>query len=138
MKEVGNKVASILMAFVVLCSTMSFTIDKHYCGDTLVSTAIFHEAKSCGMEMQKTIPVSECSFSKKDCCSNEKIMLEGQDELKISFGTLSLEQQQFVTSFVYSYIFCFEISEEKTISFSEYRPPPIVRSIHKIDEAYLI
>jgi len=34
------------MAFVVLFSTMSFTVNMHYCGDTLVETAIFHKAKA--------------------------------------------------------------------------------------------
>jgi len=35
------------MAFVVLFSTMSFTVNMHYCGDTLVETAIFKKAKGC-------------------------------------------------------------------------------------------
>lgn len=54
------------MAFVVLFSTMSFTINMHYCGDTLVETAMFQKAKGCGMEMQK--PSTEaCVFAKKNC-----------------------------------------------------------------------
>ena len=34
---------------------MSFTVDMHYCGDTLVDSAIFHKVKTCGMEMQKAV-----------------------------------------------------------------------------------
>ncbi len=126
------------MAFVVLFSTMSFTIDMHYCGDTLVDTAIFKKAKTCGMEMQKTTSTSECSITKKDCCKEEQIVVEGQDELKISFDSFSLDQQFFVASFVYSYINLFEGLEENTTTFSEYPPPLIVRSIYKLDETYLI
>ena len=52
------------MAIVVLFSTMSFTVDMHYCGDNLVETAIFHKAKGCGMEMEN--PSTEgCSVTGK-------------------------------------------------------------------------
>jgi hypothetical protein len=85
MQQVFHKIVSVLMSFVVLFSTMSFTIDMHYCGDTLMDTAIFHKAKTCGMEIQKTATSSDCSKAKKDCCKEEQIFVEGQDELKIAF-----------------------------------------------------
>ncbi len=127
-----------IMAFIVLFSTMSFTIDMHYCGDTLMDTALFQKAKACGMEMDKTVPNSNCSITKKDCCKEEQIVVRGQDELKISFDKLTLDQQIFVASFVYSYINLFENFEENTYVFSEYPPPLIVKSIYKLDETYLI
>ena len=49
MNQVFHKIMSLVMAFVVLFSTMSFTVNMHYCGDTLVETAIFQKAKGCGM-----------------------------------------------------------------------------------------
>ena len=45
MKQFSHKIMALVMAFVVLFSTMSFTVNMHYCGDTLVETAIFHKAK---------------------------------------------------------------------------------------------
>lgn len=126
------------MAFVVLFSTMSFTIDMHYCGDKLVNTAVFKKAKSCGMEMQKTTSSSDCSITKKNCCSEEQLVFDGQDELKLSFEKLTLEQQVFVASYVYSYLTIFEGLEENNTSFSENPPPLIVRQIFKLDESYLI
>lgn len=128
------------MAFVVLFSTMSFAIDMHYCGDTLVDTAIFKKAKTCGMEVEKSNSDPECSVMKmkKDCCSEEQLVIDGQDELKLSLEKLTLEQQVFVTSFVYAYIQGFEGLQEKEPSFLEYPPPLIVRQIYKLDESYLI
>ena len=74
MKQFFHKISSILMAIVVLFSTMSFTVDMHYCGDSLVETAIFHKAEGCGMEMQK--PSDEgCSVAVKNCCSNEQLVI---------------------------------------------------------------
>ena len=128
---------SFTMAIVVLFTTMSFTLDMHYCGNTLVETAIFHKSKGCGMEMQKPSTKS-CSITKKNCCSDKQIVIGGQDELQLSFDTLSFEQQQFVASFIYTYINLFEGLEENITSFSEFPPPLIVRSIYKLDETYLI
>ena len=95
MRQVFRKIMSILMAFVVLFSTMSFTINMHYCGDTLVETAMFQKAKGCGMEMQK--PSTEaCVFAKKNCCKNEQLVIEGQDKLQSQIDVISLEHQIFI------------------------------------------
>ena len=126
------------MAFVVLFSTLSFTIDMHYCGDTLVDTAIFQQVESCGMKMQKPTQNKECSIKKTDCCSNEQLTIEGQDELKLTFDQLSLDQQLFISSFVYTYINIFEGLEKDSPSFWDYSPPSVVKDIHKLDETYLI
>lgn len=138
MKQIFHKIASVLMAFVVLFSTMSFTIDMHFCGATLVDTAVFKKAKTCGMDLQKSNSESECSIMKKDCCSEEQKVINGQDELKISFDNLSLDQQVFVASFVYTYIILFDGLKESNLSLPEYPPPLIVRQIFKLDESYLI
>lgn len=125
------------MAFVVLFSTMSFTIDMHYCGDTLVETAVFHKAKGCGMEMEKPSN-DDCSISKKNCCDDEQLAIQGQDELQLQVDKISFEKQIFVASFVYSYINLFENLEENVVSFKDYSPPLVTRQIYKLDETYLI
>lgn len=125
------------MAFVVLFSTMSFTLDMHYCGDTLVETALFHKAKGCGMDMQK--PSTEgCSITKKNCCNDEQLVVSGQDELQLQIDKISFEQQVFIASFVYAYSSLFE-GLDKNVSFYEaYKPPLVVKQLYKIDETYLI
>ncbi len=125
------------MAFVVLFSTMSFTINMHYCGETLVETAIFQKVKGCGMEMQK--PSTEgCAITKKNCCKNEQSSVDGQDELQLSFDKISFEQQVFIASFVYTYINGFEGLDKTITSYEVYKPPLVIRQIYKLDETYLI
>ena len=137
MKQIFHKISSFLMAIVVLFSTMSFTIDMHYCGDSLVETAIFHKAKGCGMEMEKP-STDGCSIKVKDCCSDEQLIIDGQDELKITFDKLTFDQQVFVASFVYTYINLFDGLEENVTSYRDYAPPLVIRQIYKLDETYLI
>ncbi|WP_092208466.1 HYC_CC_PP family protein [Bizionia echini] len=137
MKQVFHKIMSLAMAFVVLCSTMSFTMNMHYCGDTLVETAIFHKAKGCGMDMEK--PSTEgCSITKKNCCDDEQLVVDGQDELQLQVDKITFKQQVFIASFVYTYINLFEGLDSNVSSYEDYKPPLVVRQIFKIDETYLI
>ena len=125
------------MAFVVLCSTMSFTVNMHYCGDTLVESAIFQKAKGCGMEMEKP-STEECSITKKNCCDDKQLAIEGQDELQLQVDKITFEQQVFIASFVYTYINLFEGLDSNVSTYEEYKPPLVIRQLYKIDETYLI
>lgn len=138
MKQVIHKISSFLMAFVVLFSTMSFTIDMHYCGNTLVDTAIFHQVKTCGMETLAPSNADECAITKNNCCSDQQIAVEGQDELQLSYNTVTIEQQKIVASFDYIYIALFEGLDKNVSLYEEYKPPLVIRCIYKIDETYLI
>ncbi len=138
MKKIFHKILSLSIAFVVLFSTMSFTVNMHYCGNTLVDTAIFHQVKTCGMETQAPSNADECAITKNNCCSDQQIAVEGQDELQLSFNTVSFEQQKIVASFDYIYIALFEGLEKNVSLYEEYKPPLVIRCIYKIDETYLI
>lgn len=137
MKEVFSKITAILMASVVLFSTMSFTIDMHYCGDILVDTAIFSEAQGCGMDMHKTTSTDN-NISKKGCCSDTLISIDGNEEFTTTFEELTFEQQTFVATFVYTYINLFEVTEDNSTSFLDYSPPLVVKDILLLDEQFLI
>jgi hypothetical protein len=138
MKQVFHKIMSILMAFVVLFSTMSFTINMHYCGDKLVDSAIFSKAETCGMEMELATSTNDCSVSKKNCCSEGFEKIDGQNELQSSVNAISFEQQVFIASFIYTYTKLFESLDNKVSLYEEYNPPLVSRQIYKLDETYLI
>ncbi|HET8837446.1 MAG TPA: hypothetical protein VFM82_00450 [Flavobacteriaceae bacterium] len=127
------------MAFVVMFSTMSFTVDMHYCGKSFVDFSLFAKAENCGME--KAQPVKSCenpSMTDKSCCSDQLIVKEGSDDLKTAFHQLNLEQQTFVATFFCTYINLFEGLDENIVSFKHYSPPFIERDIQKLHETYLI
>ncbi|WP_088353010.1 HYC_CC_PP family protein [Polaribacter haliotis] len=138
MKEFSHKILAILMSFVVLFSTTSFAITKHYCGDTLIDTAVFNKAETCGMEMDLASTVEGCSVIKENCCNDEQILIDGQDEVQIQFDKISFEQKVFIASFIYSYVNLFEGLDKNVSSFQEYVPPIVTNHIYKIDESYLI
>ena len=138
MKQFFTKITAVLMTFVVLFSTMSFTISEHYCGDHLVDSALFSKAESCGMEMQNPPSTKDCSIVKSNCCSDVIKQIEGQSELKTQVINLDFEQQVFITSYIYSYINLFEGLDENIVPFKYYSPPLLVKDIQVLDEVFLI
>ncbi|WP_335964285.1 hypothetical protein [Galbibacter sp. PAP.153] len=138
MKTVLQNIATCLMALVVLFSTMSFTIDMHYCGNKLVDVALLKPAKNCGMDMQNDASSSN-TLTKSHCCTDEHLVVEGQKELKVSsFDKLTFHQQVILVSYVFSSINLFEGLEENVIPFKDYAPPLLVSEIHLENETFLI
>lgn len=133
MKKNFQKSISTLLALFVLASTFSFTVDKHFCGKMLVDLAVFSEAETCGMELNSEMGIAEDS-----CCTNQKIAVEGQDELKVSFQSLDLDQQVFLTTFTYSFINLFEGTPVEVIPFKNYSPPLLVSDIQVLDQVFII
>ena len=110
--KVPYKILAVIMAFVVFVSTLSFTINAHFCGENLVNTSFISKTKPCCL-IAKSDSDSQQITSK--CCSDKQLVVEGQNELKLDFFNLDLDQQQFVTAFLYSYSILFEsVSEQKT------------------------
>lgn len=138
MKQVFHKSIAMCMAIVVLMTTTSFTIDMHYCGDTMVDYSFFHKAASC--KMQKAALTSSCEtpeMKKKSCCSDEQLIVTGQD-FKDNFSKLSFEQQVFVASFTYSYISLLEGSISNEVPFVDDSPPFIKRDVQVLHQSFLI
>lgn len=120
------------MAFVVLFSTLSFTVESHYCGANLVDTAIFTKAKVCGGDFIGSAPIL------KDCCKHEIDVVKGQDKLKLNgFDDLKLDQQLFFTAFVY-YTTFFKSLPKQTIPHRDYIPPNLIYDIQLLDDVFII
>lgn len=138
MKKVFFKISSFFMALLVLLSTFSFVVDQHYCGDILVDFSLFGKAESCGMDMPTSHNSNDQGVDRKGCCENQTLAIAGQDDLKVSFENLSLEQQNFVVSLIYTYINSFEGFDEDIVAFEDYSPPPLIRDIQILDQTFLI
>ena len=137
MKKAVSNIISVIMAVLVLFSTLSFTVEKHFCGDFLVDTAVFSRAESCGMEKMNA-STHEADLMAADCCHDKKVEVTGQTELKISFDSLDLNQQLFFTAFTYSYLNLFEGLPKEGTSFNDYSPPLLVADIQILDQVFLI
>lgn len=132
MKKVIHKIGSFLMALLVLFSTMSFTVNQHFCGKTLMDSSVFSEVESC-------CPHDSDKKNEKDlCCDEQKLAVEGQNELQLTFEQIDFQQQIFLSAFTFSFIDLFEGLPEQVIPFKDYSPPLLVADIQVLDQVFLI
>jgi hypothetical protein len=140
MKEKLHKSGSVFMALLLLFSTMSFSMDMHFCGDHLVDFSLFDKADSCGMMSESPSASSDCAMIAVDidCCSDVQIIIDGQEDFKVSFDQLTFGQQFFLASLVYSYVNLFERDQKGSPADWKYEPPPLIRDIQTLHQTFLI
>jgi len=135
-KQSIHKSFSVLMAILVLFSTVSFTVEKHFCGDVLVDVSVFTEAEKCAMDAyEQEIE----TITKKSCCKDTVDLFEGQDEMIVkSLDDLDFEKQIFVASFIYTYINHFEGLPQQVIPHKDYSPPNLIANLNIANQVFLI
>ena len=135
MKQVFTKIVTITLAFLVLFSTFSFTVAKHYCGDFLVDVSYVGETGSCN-EGEK----DDCAtVIKKKCCKDEVHQIDGQDKIqKASSKKISFQQVKLFVAFYSSYNLLFENDESQPNFYQYYTPPDLVFDFQVLHEVYII
>lgn len=126
------KIFSASMAFLVLFSTVSFAVEKHFCGDVLVDTSVFNAAEKCTSDALDVLVAV-------DCCKNTVDIIKGQDELSVkTFQDLDFDQQLFLSTFTYSFLNLFEGLPELVVPHQNYSPPNLITDIHILDQVFII
>lgn len=139
------------LAFVMLITSVGFTVDMHYCQGQLKSFSFFGKAKSCHDMTDAAQMIScphhkkmmkedeSCSLDKKDCCENQIHHIQAdQDQAVQTFDFVVNKQlQQFVIAYVV--VFCANnLIETDAPSFISYKPPLILRDIYVLIESFLL
>lgn len=122
------------MALLVMASTVTITIEKHFCGDRLIDVSVFSELERCGMEGPET-----ADGITKSCCKDTIDIIDVQDELQsYKFDFSELNNEVFVTTFLISQYVLFEHIPEKELLIEDHSPPDIYRDINILHEVFLI
>lgn len=73
-------------------STLSLTIEKHFCGDVLIDVTIFTEREKCKGDVAE---IDSHNIIKKNCCKDEIDVIEGINQLTTnSFEDIETIQKQ--------------------------------------------
>ncbi|MDP5101897.1 MAG: hypothetical protein NWQ09_11270 [Nonlabens sp.] len=82
MKKTAHTIFAYFMSAVLILSTMSFTVHKHFCGAFLANVSLIVPSAGCGMEQALT--EDSCELSElPGCCNDKQELLQGQDTLKM-------------------------------------------------------
>lgn len=139
MKLLSIKISSVILAVLVLFSTFSFAIEKHYCGDFLVDVSYLGEADKCNDASDVTNKGCDSKITIKKCCKNEVQIIDGQDEIqKVSLDKVTLKKLKQYIAFYASYNFLFQESEKQEVFQVFYESPDIVFNFQSFYEVYII
>lgn len=138
MKKILTKISASFLALIVLFSSMSFTVEKHYCGETLVDVSYFGEAESCCAKAMKEMDHKEKKSQKKGCCSDEVEIIESSTFDKEKITSFTTQELQFLTFYVFSYINLFQEVDLEKEFYKDFSPPDIVQDIQVLHETFLI
>lgn len=140
-----HRIIASALILLVLLTSVSFTIDRHYCEGELQSTNILGKAASC----QKANSTKEvyCPIHKKmmkmdegkSCCENKATFVKADNDLvDIDFKMpITPHLQQFVIAYVLAFHANINTETEQILPFS-YPPPNISRDICVLLATFLL
>ncbi len=137
-KDFANKIASVSMALLLLASTTSWKVEKHFCMGHLVDVAFFADAEDCGMSMSEVNDDNTTLQQENSCCTDEVIFVDGQEDLTTAFENLSVDQQFFLVAFTHSFTTLFNGLKQQKVGNEYYPPPLLVRDVQILDQVFLI
>jgi hypothetical protein len=153
MNSIGTtyRLFALLLAGLMLLSTLNLFIDAHYCKGELKSVALFGKAKSCHAparekSKQKICPnhppqQQESSFEKRNCCQNKSFHIDADIDEQVQIQNVMPEwnQEQLILAFVQTF-FTTDVSLalHDAPVFERYKPPLIARDIHVLFETYIL
>ena len=125
-----------ILSSIVLLSTISFPVEKHFCGDVLIDITVFGEVERCTLEHLET---EQEQITKVPCCKDTLEVVSTNNQLNISFcDNWNVNQIKNIGSVVYSYKSLCTIIESKLYFQNHYRPPNLVTDLQLWDQVFII
>ena len=134
-----HKILALILAFIVLFSSFSFTVEKHICMGKVIDVSYFSRADSCGM-IDEDCGVNdslETKIQKEKCCSNVQELIPGNQNEQQALQSFEIEQLQFIITYFYTYIHLFE-DKNDIIPYKNYTPPLVDKDINVLYQTFLI
>lgn len=139
MLQVLHKILAVIIALVVLFSSLSFTVEKHVCMGDVTDISYFIEADTCGMAADEcdVNDSLEAKIKKEKCCNNIQELIPGNQNEQQALQSFEIEQVQFVLAYTFTYLNLFE-EKEQPIAFNYYPPPIVGKDIQVLYQTFLI
>ena len=137
MNTIVKKISTTLLSFIVLFSSMSFTIDKHYCGNNLMDVSYFGDADNCGSE-EVTMNSRTSLIKQNNCCKDETTLLESSIFNKEKFINLQHVDAEVLFFKANSYLGTYKDIAIEIEYYTDFSPPDIAQDIQVLHQAFLI
>lgn len=142
--KLANQIGSILLAVVVISSTIGVTVNKHYCGGKLVETALFVKTNHAKCNQMKSMDIEQCPMhapkpmTKEDCCTEESDLFMVDDPGKISKFYVEFQSLSLQAVVLYFLTDLFSDQENILIAHKNYKPPLIAQDVTVLVQSFLL
>jgi len=136
-KPIITKITAPILALLVLFSTFSFTVEKHFCGDFLVDISYFGNTNGCN-DFEVDSCDSKEKVTKKSCCKDEVEEVTGQQDLQTFSKKITLLKKQFLIAFTLSYNNLFIPLKKQIANTKHYSPPNLRINFQVLYEVFII
>ena len=147
------KISAFLLAFLMLSSSVGFSLDLHYCQGNFKNLAFFKQAETCHdlakkassehcKKMQKPCHKKDITKSgvecENSCCSHNTILIEADTDLfSAKIIKTDFLSTDFIVAFVYSFITNYS-SAEYANKYILYKPPLPDKDLSVLYQSFLI
>ena len=135
-----HKILALVLALIVLFSSLSFTVEKHVCMGEITDVSYFTKADTCDMLMEEECVTDNFFGDKMDpekCCNNIQELIPGNQNEQQAINYLELNQLQFVIAYTYAFLNLQEAKEDIT-PFIPNSPPFIDIDYQVLYQSFLI
>lgn len=139
MLQVLHKIIALILALVILFSTLSFTVEKHICMGEVTDVSYFSKVDSCGMTADDCAleNSSDTKIHREKCCNDVHELIPGSQNEQQALQKLEISQVELILSHTYCYSLLFESKKENTF-FNYYLPPLVDYDIQILYQTFLI
>ncbi|MDB4850986.1 hypothetical protein OAH61_01055 [Flavobacteriaceae bacterium] len=137
MKLIIRNISATILSFIVMFSSMSFTIDEHFCGSRLMDVSYFGDADNCGMDeidMSSNISV----FKKNNCCKDQITLLQSSIFNKEKFINLQHVDAEVLFFKANSYLGAYKDIAIEIEYYTDFSPPDIAQDFQVLHQVFLI
>jgi len=137
MKLIIRNISATILSFIVMFSSMSFTIDEHFCGSRLMDVSYFGDADNCGMDeidMSSNISV----FKKNNCCKDQITLLQSSIFNKEKFINLQHLDAEVLFFKANSYLGAYKDIAIEIEYYTDFSPPDIAQDFQVLHQVFLI
>ena len=121
-----HKLFSLLLAILILVSTSSFTVEKHFCKGFLIDYSIFTTLKKCN-DAPCSDNTKEEDTEDPECCNDVVDIVEGQDVVTTrDLNDLDYHQQVFLFAFTVSFNELFNYTSVPKVRYKDYHSPFLI------------
>lgn len=134
-----KKIFSVILSFVILFTSMGFTISSHKCGGKRVKTVLNIGVAdvSCGMENTSSKKCADKNQMKSNCCQDEFQAIQLNDNYT-KITSFEYSSPSFTIFFVAILFDLLPNVKTPHLFFKNYLPPPLVKDIKVLVQSFLI